>query len=97
MNVNHLPKHKWEADHVRRVYLTCRANSDMKTCFRLLKQDFPDCSDGSILFAIRRYIARNDNKLEWSPFKNGCKDGWAKQGKVWDAVWNESNYRRLLM
>ena len=91
-----IKKHKWTEEDIRIVYATCRSNPDIKECHIILQRDFPDCSNGSIKFVINRYVKRNNNQLSWSPDKNGIKGGWSTQGKLFDKVWKERDWKQII-
>jgi hypothetical protein len=59
---------------------------------QLLKERFPDKSEGSLGYQIKRYQCRNDNRMRWDP-ENGIKEGYASNGKLHAEVWEEQDWR----
>jgi len=89
--ITHTQKHKWTKDDIRILYATCRANTNNEDRQIILQSYFPDCTVGSIKFAIGRYQKRNDNTLRWIP-EQGITEGFASNGKLFEEVWNERNW-----
>lgn len=86
-------RHRWSHEDIRIVYTVCRETRDLAECKRILHEYFPDCTNGSIAFAILRYKKRNENKMRWNP-PLGIYEGYGANGRLFDEVWNEQDWRR---
>jgi hypothetical protein len=89
-----MARHQWTKEDIRFVYKTCSENPNKEDRLRILLQQFPNCSRGSLGFQIIRYQKRNDNKMRWNPEQN-IFEGFGANGRLHDEVWNERNWKQL--
>jgi hypothetical protein len=87
-----MSRHTWTKEDIRSLFKTCQENVGKRDRLIKLQIDFPDCTQGSLKYAIDRYQKRNDNRLRWDPV-NGIFEGYGSNGKLHDEVWNEKNWK----
>ena len=85
-------RHQWTKDDIRKVFATCKANTNKKDRLRILQSYFPDCSTGALTYQIIRYQKRNDNTLRWIP-ELGIFEGYGANGRLHDEVWGECDWK----
>jgi hypothetical protein len=89
-----MTRHQWTKEDIREVFGTCQDNPNRRDRLRILKSKFPDCTVGSLGYAIIRYQKRNDNTLRWIP-EQGIYEGYGANGKLQEEVWNERDWRMM--
>jgi hypothetical protein len=90
-------QHRWNLEEIREVYRICRDTPNKAEALRALRTRFSDTNeytDGALKFVRKRYEKRNDGSYleEFVPGQSTAAFG--SQGKIYDNVWSEQDWRR---